>query len=61
MILGVRTVTGRAYGSQGQQRERTKLVALRVPESLHKRIVRQMLALGVTKTEAMIQAMENGL
>ncbi len=61
MILGVRTVHGRAYGAQAQRRERTKLVALRVPESLHERIKRQMRTLGVTKTEAMIQAMEAGL
>lgn len=61
MILGVRTVIGRSYGAQAQRRERTKLVALRVPESLHERIKRQMRVLGVTKTEAMIQAMEAGL
>ncbi len=61
MILGVRTVQGRAYGAQAQRRERTKLVALRVPESLHERIKRRMRTLGVTKTEAMIQAMEAGL
>lgn len=61
MILGVRTVMGRAYGALQQRRERTRLVALRIPESLHQRILRRMRAEGQTKTETMIQAMENGL
>lgn len=61
MILGVRTIQGRSYGAVAQQRERTKLVALRMPQTLHERIQRKMRQLGVTKTEAMIQAMENGL
>ena len=61
MILGVRTVRGRAYGGAEQRRERKKLVALRLPVDLHERLLRKMRALGTTKTEAMIQALENGL
>ena len=61
MSLQVRTVRGRAYGAEGQKRDRKRLVALRLPVDLHERLLRKMRALGTTKTDAMIQALENGL
>ena len=61
MSLAIRTVQGRAYGAANQQRDRKKLVALRLPVDLHERLLRKMRMVGVTKTEVMIQALENGL
>lgn len=60
-MLAVRTVQGRSYGATNQKRDRKLLVALRLPVDLHERLLRKMRCAGTTKTEVMIQALENGL
>lgn len=60
-MIQVRTVKGRAYGAESQQRDRKRLVALRLPLDLHERLLRKMRSLGTSKTDVMIQALENGL